>query len=252
MCRYECSGTVTSNIVQLTIAAQGIRFLTSETLGSLQNDFTGWVGMSVRIGSAPLVVSNLGRMVAPGNTGVHQLQIFDATGPSVGSSAQVDTSQATVGMLLYGVLANPVTLNANSNYYIMSHETKNGDAFYNTATVTQTTNDAVLTGPVYSPDGGPYTPTASPGNPYGPVDFSYTVLVSVSVTPTTVSLFDGQTQQFTDTVISNGNTAVTWSINPSAGSIFSSGLYTAPASISATQPVLRAAHPTPTPRQPPP
>src|SRR5215831_10777382 len=151
-------------------------------------------------------------MVAPGNTGLHQLQIFDATGLPVGSSAQVDTSQAAAGTFLYGVLPNPVTLNANTTYYIMSHETKNGDAFYNTATVAQTTNDAALSGPVYGPDGGPYTPTASPGNPYGPVDFSYTVLVSVSLTPTTVSLFDGQTQQFTATVISNGNTAVTWSI----------------------------------------
>ncbi|MBV8729266.1 MAG: hypothetical protein JO336_05605, partial [Acidobacteriia bacterium] len=234
----NAQGTVNTNVVQLTVAAQGIHFITSEMSGTLQNDETQWVGMNVKIGNAPLIVTNLGRFVAPGNSQVHELQIIDAaTGQPIGSPTQVDTSQGTVGTFIYGVLPKPITLNANSTYYILSHETGNGDAYYNTATVVQTTTDATLVGPAYGPDGGPFVGVTSANNPYGPVDFSYTVLVSASVSPTAVSLFNGQTQQFSASVISNGSTAVTWSINPVAGSISSTGLYTAPQSISATQTV---------------
>lgn len=59
--------------------------------------------------------------------------------------------------------------------------------------------------------------------------------VSVSMTPSTAALNDSQTQQFTAAVSGTSNTAVTWSISPFVGSIASSGLYTAPATIGATQ-----------------
>ena len=61
--------------------------------------------------------------------------------------------------------------------------------------------------------------------------------VSVSVTPTTATLYGGQSQQFTATVSNTSNTAVNWSISPSVGSINSSGLYTAPASVTSQQAV---------------
>ena len=63
------------------------------------------------------------------------------------------------------------------------------------------------------------------------------VPVAVSVTPGTASLFALQTQQFSRTVTGTNNTSVTWSINPSAGSISAAGLYTAPSSIASTQTV---------------
>jgi len=62
--------------------------------------------------------------------------------------------------------------------------------------------------------------------------------ITVSVNPASVSLYAAQTQQFTATVNNSGNTAVTWSISPTnAGSINSSGLYTAPSSITTQQTV---------------
>ncbi len=62
--------------------------------------------------------------------------------------------------------------------------------------------------------------------------------VSVSVSPASATLYAQQTKQFTATVINTGNTAVTWSITPAgAGSINSSGLYTAPATITTQQSV---------------
>lgn len=59
--------------------------------------------------------------------------------------------------------------------------------------------------------------------------------VSVAVSPATASLYGSQTQQFTATVSNASNTAVTWSITPAVGTVSATGLYTAPASVSAQQ-----------------
>jgi hypothetical protein len=62
--------------------------------------------------------------------------------------------------------------------------------------------------------------------------------VSVAVTPSTASLGAGQTAQFSATVNGTSNQQVTWGISPAgAGAISSSGLYTAPASVSSLQTV---------------
>src|SRR5581483_3936679 len=63
-------------------------------------------------------------------------------------------------------------------------------------------------------------------------------LIGVAVTPQGASLSGGQTQQYTAQVTGTPNKAVTWTIsnasnpgNPAPGTISSSGLYTAPASV---------------------
>lgn len=60
--------------------------------------------------------------------------------------------------------------------------------------------------------------------------------VGISVNPTTASLTAGQTQQFAATVTGTANQQVTWTVLSSGlGSISSSGLYTAPSSVSSQQ-----------------
>ncbi|MCP5120705.1 MAG: hypothetical protein GY953_58675, partial [bacterium] len=61
--------------------------------------------------------------------------------------------------------------------------------------------------------------------------------VGVTVSPASVTLGQGQKQQFTAAVTNTGNSGVTWSRSPGIGSVNSSGLYTAPASISSQQTV---------------
>jgi subtilisin family serine protease len=64
--------------------------------------------------------------------------------------------------------------------------------------------------------------------------------VTLSVTPSTASVTAGQTQQFT--AVLGGTTGTpTWSLNPTVGSISQTGLYTAPATVNATQTVTIAA-----------
>jgi hypothetical protein len=62
--------------------------------------------------------------------------------------------------------------------------------------------------------------------------------VAVNVSPATAMLYGGQSVQLTETVANTSNTAVTWSIAPEgAGTLSLSGLYTAPATITAAQTV---------------
>jgi len=59
--------------------------------------------------------------------------------------------------------------------------------------------------------------------------------VGIQISPGSVSLQASQSQQFTATVTGTGNLGVTWSANPQVGTLTSSGLYTAPGSISSNQ-----------------
>jgi hypothetical protein len=60
-------------------------------------------------------------------------------------------------------------------------------------------------------------------------------VISVQISPATITLSQGQQQPFTATVTGATNTAVTWSFTPSVGTLSSAGLYTAPASITSAQ-----------------
>jgi uncharacterized protein (TIGR03437 family) len=62
--------------------------------------------------------------------------------------------------------------------------------------------------------------------------------VTVTVSPSTVSLTNGQTQQFSATVLNSSNTGVIWSISPQSGTIDRTGLYTAPAFITGNSKVV--------------
>jgi hypothetical protein len=66
--------------------------------------------------------------------------------------------------------------------------------------------------------------------------------VAVSLTPDSLTLTGGQTQQFTANVANTSNTAVTWTTYPAgAGTISASGLYTAPTTVAVLQTVALTA-----------
>jgi len=227
--------SLTTSPATLTVLATGVNFIASTSLGSTRNDFTGWVGMSITVGPSPLVVSSLGRIIAPGNSGSHSLKIVDAsTGGDLSAPAIVNTSGATSGTFVYGPLPAPLTLNANSTYYILSLEAKGGDGWYDYAsTSAQTATDAQLVNAVFG-TGAPYNiPIFSSGHTYGPVDLQY---VALHVAPSSAAMIAGETQQFTAVGVGI-SPAVIWTVSPLLGSISSTGLYTAPASVSSSQTV---------------
>ena len=62
--------------------------------------------------------------------------------------------------------------------------------------------------------------------------------VSISLTPPSVLLTAGQSQQFTATVANTANTGVTWTMSEGDGTLTSTGVYTAPASIGSEESVM--------------
>ncbi|MEO7414241.1 MAG: Calx-beta domain-containing protein, partial [Opitutaceae bacterium] len=96
-----------------TIAAS---FVTGVQLGPVRNDYTGWVGMQIVVGSTPLAVSQLGRMMAPGNSGTHTVKIVLASdGQDVpGGSVAISMNGGAPGQFKYGNLSNPISLNAGT------------------------------------------------------------------------------------------------------------------------------------------
>lgn len=86
-------------------------------------------------------------------------------------------------------------------------------------------------------DNGSHEIRAAAGNDDGFAEDVVSVLVNnasggvgVQVLPTMVSLGEGESQQFTATVVGDANTAVTWSVDGGSpnGTVSASGLYTAP------------------------
>src|SRR4029077_11052517 len=114
---------------------------TGDTLGSLRNDFSGWVGGQITVGSADLTVTDLGRIVVAGNSGTHTVKLVDAaTGLDVsGGSVSVSMAGGTPGQFQYATLSSPVTLLANHSYYLVSQEISGGDTWYEYNTTASTT-----------------------------------------------------------------------------------------------------------------
>ena len=92
---------------------------------------------------------------------------------------------------------------------------------------------------------GPIAVTAPLGSATSPQPFR--VLGDLAVAPTTASLGTSATQQFDATAGGAATTNVTWAVNgvvggdPGVGTISAQGLYTAPATIAALQPVTVSA-----------
>jgi uncharacterized protein (TIGR03437 family) len=141
------------------------------------------------------------------------------------------TLQCVTGLGVYTCLTSGLNSNAIQNGTIATLNLI-------MATTANPTSIAVVNALGASSSGQPISISGTGGTVSGPGG-SQTVQVSVSPSSATISA--GQTQQLTASVTGSGNTAVTWGISPSVGTINSSGLYTAPASISATQTVIATA-----------
>src|SRR4051812_29003657 len=96
----------------------GTGFVTSQTLGTLHSDFTGYAGMQVVVGASPITVTALGRMMVSGNTGTHTVKLVKASDGSdvTGGSVTISMSGGTAGQYRYATLASPVTLSAGATY----------------------------------------------------------------------------------------------------------------------------------------
>jgi hypothetical protein len=197
----------------------GTPFLTGATLNNpiLRNDFTGWVGFRFTTGANALRVTALGRMFVNGNAQTHAAKIVRASdGTDVpGSVASVSMIGGAAGQFAYAALTDPVTLQANSAYYLVTQETQGADGWFDFGTIASTA-DASVNSSVYSFNGSQWIPVAGPNTSYVPPNFVYTVVtaspisVSVNSDPTGRSLsIDGATFTSSQQVVWTAGTSHT-------------------------------------------
>ena len=150
-------------------------FVTSvASFGGPRNNFQGWVGMAITMGSNDLIVTQLGRIVGPANVQSHEIKIVDvAQGNADIASVTVTMPGGPVGEFTYAGLATPITLKAFRQYFIVSHEVAGGDQWFDLPSVV-TTPVATVTAAVFNDDTAPgYMFQGGAGSCYVPVSFRY-------------------------------------------------------------------------------
>jgi RHS repeat-associated protein len=148
-------------------------FVTGKTLGALRADYSGHVGMKVTVGAQPLTLVSLGRIYVSGNSGTHTLKVVRVSDNAVVATAGLSMAGGTHGQFKYAPLAAPVTLAANTSYYVLSTETAGGDVWYDYSGTTLTTTGAASVNNGAYGDGVNWGPAGGAGNCYVPVDFQY-------------------------------------------------------------------------------
>jgi fibronectin type 3 domain-containing protein len=151
-----------------------VPWVTGATLGSLRNDYSGWIGIRFVVGANPLQVSALGRIYVDGNAQSHELRLVHAaTGASVASVLWMPAG-GIHNQIKYAALPAPVTLAANTEYYLVSQEAAGGDMSYGDNTTIATTAAAGVLASAYSDDGSIWWRYGALGSyGYGPLDLKY-------------------------------------------------------------------------------
>jgi hypothetical protein len=141
------SKEASTNKPQLAVSTLETTFVQSKTLGTVRNNLNAFVGMKLTVGSLPLTITSLGRIYVTGNTGTHTVKFVTASNGTdvAGGSVSINMSTGTPSNgFKYVTLAAPITLAANTAYYLVSQETSGGDQWYDSNTVLTTTTLATV------------------------------------------------------------------------------------------------------------
>jgi hypothetical protein len=149
-------------------------FIPVRTLGASRNNASGWFGMRITVGPQPITLRSLGRMFIAGNSGTHTVKIVRESDNADVASVSVPMVGGTNGEFKYVSLSSAVTLDANTNYYVVSEEANGMDQWYDSNTEVAPREVATVSGRVSSSNGTTWdTSGATPGTSYGPVDFIF-------------------------------------------------------------------------------
>lgn len=149
-------------------------FVTSQVLGLIRNDYSGFSGMAIDVGSKALKVRSLQRYCVAGSTSDHRVEIIDAaTGMRVQNGLVIVSLSGKPEGFASAPVSGDVILKAGQRYYIVSEEVDGGDQFYDNDTAVTTQPDATVVSPVYVDLSAQWVLLGMPGNSYGPVNFSY-------------------------------------------------------------------------------
>ena len=177
--------------------------------------------MKLALGANYLSVSSLGRACLAGNSGTHTVKFVNAsTGMDVpGGSVPVNMSGCVPGQFVYSALISPITLQANTAYYLATQELIGGDQWYDYSGIL-TANDAAVSSSIYSVDGSNWIPASVANTSYVPPNFQYSTAPpppDLTITLMHAGNFtQGDTGDvYTITVRNSGGTATTGTVSVS-------------------------------------
>ena len=149
--------------------------ITDQVFGTPRNDYSGFSGMAIDVGSKPLVVRFLGRYCIAGSTGDHRVQIIDSATGTVVPDAAVVVSLASKPEGFEAKKLDPdVTLAAGRRYYIVSEEFDGGDRFFDNDTAVIAKPVATVVSPVFfDASTSQWKLLGLPSHSYGPVALYY-------------------------------------------------------------------------------
>lgn len=150
-------------------------FITLFTAGTPRAGEEGWFGIAFLVVAQGVTVQKLGRFYGAANTGTHELRIIDAATKQTLGSTSVNPASEDVNGFKYGnVTPAGVSLQANSRYFVMSHEKLGGDNFLTQDTVlTETRPEAMVESTIESVTLVAFSTAGGPNHAYGPVNFQY-------------------------------------------------------------------------------
>jgi len=166
-----------------------VNFITAKILGTLRNNYSGWVGTEVQVGAAALIVTSLGRIFVTGNSHSHVIKlVLASTGQDVPGGAVTFTPAGGVnGQFSYVSLQIPILLNPNTLYYLVSQEVNGGDQWYDNNTSVTPGPAGTIPTPIFSSANSPqnWAFNGSANHSYVPLDFQYETASSNFITATT-------------------------------------------------------------------
>jgi uncharacterized protein (DUF1800 family) len=237
--------TVTVDPVAVTIPVGGVVQITATVTGTknVNNRAVVWSVNDVGGGSSVLgTVTSAGLYTAPSVPPSGWTVSVKAT--SVADPSRSATSTVTIRNqvpYLTGVAPNPLPPGPFTLTLTGSRFVSGAQALWNGLPLTTTfvsTTQLTATGNASQLGNASVTvANPGPGAVSSPVIVSVVSTIVVTVTPPSVSVPAGGTQQFQATVSGSANQAVTWKVNgmvggdPASGTISASGLYTAPSVI---------------------
>lgn len=164
-------------------------WIASFTPGASRTDVISWAGHKFTVGSSPVTVSALGLWVIAGTVGAaHTVKLVAASSGSdvAGGSVTINTTGAPAGAFKYVSLTSPITLTANTSYYLVASEPGGGEIWLSNDSTMTVTSVATAAGTVYntSTTGGTWVEGPTAGQNYVGLDFQYTA--SGDTTPPTM------------------------------------------------------------------
>jgi len=228
------TATITLSPIGVTVTPATV------TLGATQSQqFTATVagsqnGVTWSISPAVGTITNTGLYTAPTATSAASRVTVIAT--SIDDPSKTGTATITLTQISITVTPATITLNPNQSQQFAASlaGSQAGVTWSISPQVGTITSTGLYTAPSNTSAATHVTVTATSIDDPGKTGTATITLaqISVSVTPSAVTLGVTQLQQF-QAVVQNSTAGVSWSISPQAGTIDQAGLYIAPSSITA-------------------